>query len=145
MNTQRTLSIFALFTLAACGGGGGGSNSSPSSATTQTVDTENIVAERDFLFQLEHKISLDLIQSGSDKGVIHIYTQLDAELDDGRLIANPTSHLTSIYPQASPSTDLIVNRNWVALYLQWTPMGNGEEKTFRLKLSPDQSQYLLQF
>ena len=142
-NTLLALSLSSL--LAACGGGGGGGGSAPSNQAATTIETKNVVARRDFSFQVERKVQLDIQQASPDEGVIHVYTSLGARLEDGRYIADPTSHLTSIYPQTAPSTNLIVNVNWQALYVQWTPLNGDQEMTWQLELLPDQNQYLIQF
>lgn len=163
--TRTTLLVFSIL-LTACGGGDGdeggsisvgGSNSGGTSAgtsatgseavaSTQIENTSDIVAARDFSFDVGEKIMLTIQQSSSTKGVIYIYERIEHTFEDGSVAPDPLSHVTTIYPSQTPTIELEVNTNWENLYLQWVPMSSSEtEQTWTLPLNESSNSYLLSF
>ncbi|MFM2587664.1 hypothetical protein [Vibrio sp. TBV020] len=159
MNTStKLLTIMSTSTLIlACGGGGGGDSSGGSSGSgssttpTQTtsaqlIDTQDIVAQRDFAFCIGDKITLSMNYQGTAEGALHLYTKSAFTTEDGVEIADPMSRITTIYPTRTNQVELEVNGNWSKLYAQWVPMSASEpEKNWVISLDQSNNNYHLDF
>lgn len=159
MNTStKLLTIMSTSTLIlACGGGGGddssggssgsGSSSTPTqTASAQLIDTQDIVAQRDFAFCIGDKITLSMNYQGTADGALHLYTKSAFTTEDGTEIADPMSRITTIYPTRTNQVELEVNGNWSKLYVQWVPMSASEsEKNWVISLNQSNNNYHLDF
>lgn len=133
----------------ACGGGGGGGGSStpPTPAVAEVSDnTADIVAERDFSFDIGEKITLSVNYTGSTGGALHLYSKAAYTTENGTVIADPTSRVTSVYPTETEDVKLEVNGNWTHLYAQWVPMSAKEsEQNWSIALNNTNNNYHLDF
>ncbi|MDF5612359.1 hypothetical protein P3732_24660, partial [Vibrio parahaemolyticus] len=121
-----TTLISALIVACGGGGGGGGSTTPPAPTPTPSVqvldNTADIVAERDFSFDIGEKITLSVNYTGSTEGALHLYSKAAYTTVNGDVIADPTSRITTLYPNMAGDVELEVNGNWTHLYAQWVPM-----------------------
>lgn len=152
MNTSTKLLtiMFASTLVAACGGGGGGGGDSSTPAPTPVADevddTQDIVAQRDFSFDIGETITLSMNYQGSADGALHLYTKAAFITENGDVIADPMSRITTIYPTRTNQVELEVNGNWTKLYAQWVPMSASEsEKNWVISLNQSNNNYHLDF
>lgn len=152
MNTSTKLLtiMFASTLVAACGGGGGGGGGSstptPAPVVDETDDTQEIVAQRDFSFDVGETITLSMNYQGASDGALHLYTKEAFTAENGDVIADPMSRITTIYPTRTNQVELEVNGNWTKLYAQWVPMNAGEsEKNWVISLNQSNNNYHLDF
>ncbi|MCY9875544.1 hypothetical protein OTK59_03155 [Vibrio natriegens] len=133
----------------ACGGGGGGGGSStpPTPAVAEVSDnTADIVAERDFSFDIGEKITLSVNYTGSTEGALHLYSKAAYTTENGTVIADPTSRVTTVYPTETEDVELEVNGNWTHIYAQWVPMSTKEsEQNWSIALNNTNNNYHLDF
>ncbi|WP_274881584.1 hypothetical protein [Vibrio harveyi] len=150
MNTSTKLLtiMFASTLVAACGGGGGGGSSTPAPAPVadEVDDTQDIVAQRDFSFDIGETITLSMNYQGSADGALHLYTKAAFTTENGDVIADPMSRITTVYPTRTSQVELEVNGNWTKLYAQWVPMSASEsEKNWVISLNQSNNNYHLDF
>ncbi|EOD9426630.1 hypothetical protein ACJ5M7_002975 [Vibrio harveyi] len=150
MNTSTKLLtiMFASTLVAACGGGGGGGSSTPAPTPVadEVDDTQDIVAQRDFSFDIGETITLSMNYQGSADGALHLYTKAAFTTENGDVIADPMSRITTVYPTRTSQVELEVNGNWTKLYAQWVPMSAGEsEKNWVISLNQSNNNYHLDF
>ncbi|MBE4458790.1 hypothetical protein [Vibrio parahaemolyticus] len=134
----------------ACGGGGGGGGSTTPPAPTPSVqvldNTADIVAERDFSFDIGEKITLSVNYTGSTEGALHLYSKAAYTTVNGDVIADPTSRITTLYPNMAGDVELDVNGNWTHLYAQWVPMSAQEsEQNWSIALNNSNNNYHIDF
>ncbi|TOI46057.1 hypothetical protein [Vibrio parahaemolyticus] len=134
----------------ACGGGGGGGGSTTPPAPTPSVqvldNTADIVAERDFSFDIGEKITLSVNYTGSTEGALHLYSKAAYTTANGDVIADPTSRITTLYPNMAGNVELEVNGNWTHLYAQWVPMSAQEsEQNWSIALNNSNNNYHIDF
>ncbi|EGQ8220424.1 hypothetical protein GUM57_19310 [Vibrio parahaemolyticus] len=134
----------------ACGGGGGGGGSTTPPAPTPSVqvldNTADIVAERDFSFDIGEKITLSVNYTGSTEGALHLYSKAAYTTANGDVIADPTSRVTTLYPNMAGDVELEVNGNWTHLYAQWVPMSAQEsEQNWSIALNNSNNNYHIDF
>ncbi|EHH2452305.1 hypothetical protein ACNPFM_002152 [Vibrio parahaemolyticus] len=134
----------------ACGGGGGGGGSTTPPAPTPSVqvldNTADIVAERDFSFDIGEKITLSVNYTGSTEGALHLYSKAAYTTVNGDVIADPTSRITTLYPNMAGDVELEVNSNWTHLYAQWVPMSAQEsEQNWSIALNNSNNNYHIDF
>ncbi|CAI2332597.1 TPA: hypothetical protein ACPVZ6_000134 [Vibrio parahaemolyticus] len=134
----------------ACGGGGGGGGSTTPPAPTPSVqvldNTADIVAERDFSFDIGEKITLSVNYTGSTEGALHLYSKAAYTTANGDVIADPTSRITTLYPNMAGDVELEVNGNWTHLYAQWVPMSAQEsEQNWSIALNNSNNNYHIDF
>ncbi|UQA52704.1 hypothetical protein [Vibrio sp. ED002] len=144
-----TIMFVPAFTVA-CGGGGGGGGGSSTPAPTPTVETidntQDIVAERDFSFDVGETITISMNYQGSADGALHLYTKAAFTTENGVVVADPMSRITTIYPTRTSEVELEVNGNWSQLYAQWVPMSaNESEKNWVVSLNQSNNNYHLDF
>ncbi|EKO3824825.1 hypothetical protein NTE12_001166 [Vibrio harveyi] len=150
MNTSTKLLtiMFASTLVAACGGGGGGGSSTPAPTPVadEVDDTQDIVAQRDFSFDIGETITLSMNYQGSADGALHLYTKAAFTNENGDVIADPMSRITTVYPTRTSQVELEVNGNWTKLYAQWVPMSASEsEKNWVISLNQSNNNYHLDF
>lgn len=150
MNTSTKLLtiMFASTLVAACGGGGGGGSSTPAPTPVadEVDDTQDIVAQRDFSFDIGETITLSMNYQGSADGALHLYTKAAFTTENGDVIADPMSRITTVYPTRTSQVELEVNGNWTKLYAQWVPMSASEsEKNWVISLNQSNNHYHLDF
>ncbi|HDM8193061.1 hypothetical protein [Vibrio harveyi] len=149
MNTSTKLLtiMFASTLVAACGGGGGGSSTpAPTPVADEVDDTQDIVAQRDFSFDIGETITLSMNYQGSADGALHLYTKAAFTTENGDVIADPMSRITTVYPTRTSQVELEVNGNWTKLYAQWVPMSASEsEKNWVISLNQSNNNYHLDF
>ncbi|BFN34676.1 MULTISPECIES: hypothetical protein [Vibrio] len=150
MNTSTKLLtiMFASTLVAACGGGGGGGSSTPAPTPVadEVDDTQDIVAQRDFSFDIGETITLSMNYQGSADGALHLYTKAAFTTENGDVIADPMSRITTVYPTRTSQVELEVNGNWTKLYAQWVPMSASEsEKNWVISLNQSNNNYHLDF
>ena len=150
MNTSTKLLtiMFASTLVAACGGGGGGGSSTPAPTPVadEVDDTQDIVAQRDFSFDIGETITLSMNYQGSADGALHLYTKAAFTTENGDVIAAPMSRITTVYPTRTSQVELEVNGNWTKLYAQWVPMSASEsEKNWVISLNQSNNNYHLDF
>ncbi|MFZ8770309.1 hypothetical protein LCE44_19955 [Vibrio harveyi] len=150
MNTSTKLLtiMFASTLVAACGGGGGGGSSTPAPTPVadEVDDTQDIVAQRDFSFDIGETITLSMSYQGSADGALHLYTKAAFTTENGDVIADPMSRITTVYPTRTSQVELEVNGNWTKLYAQWVPMSASEsEKNWVISLNQSNNNYHLDF
>ncbi|MFV8429595.1 hypothetical protein ACNO6Y_03215 [Vibrio owensii] len=150
MNTSTKLLtiMFASTLVAACGGGGGGGSSTPAPTPVadEVDDTQDIVAQRDFSFDIGETITLSMNYQGSADGALHLYTKAAFTTENGDVIADPMSRITTVYPTRTSQVELEVNGNWTKLYAQWVPMSASEsEKNLVISLNQSNNNYHLDF
>ncbi|ELV8770451.1 hypothetical protein ACPV5H_05805 [Vibrio harveyi] len=149
MNTSTKLLtiMFASTLVAACGGGGGGSSTpAPTPVADEVDDTQDIVAQRDFSFDIGEMITLSMNYQGSADGALHLYTKAAFTTENGDVIADPMSRITTVYPTRTSQVELEVNGNWTKLYAQWVPMSASEsEKNWVISLNQSNNNYHLDF
>ncbi|MGD1465220.1 hypothetical protein [Vibrio harveyi] len=150
MNTSTKLLtiMFASTLVAACGGGGGGGSSTPAPTPVadEVDDTQDIVAQRDFSFDIGETITLSMNYQGSADGALHLYTKAAFTTENGDVIADPMSRITTVYPTRTSQVELEVNGNWTKLYAQWVPMSASEsKKNWVISLNQSNNNYHLDF
>ncbi len=148
MNTSTKLLtiMFASTLIAACGGGGGSSTPAPTPVADEVDDTQDIVAQRDFSFDIGETITLSMNYQGSADGALHLYTKAAFTTENGDVIADPMSRITTVYPTRTSQVELEVNGNWTKLYAQWVPMSASEsEKNWVISLNQSNNNYHLDF
>ncbi|MGR5275615.1 hypothetical protein ACPV5J_02940 [Vibrio rotiferianus] len=148
MNTSTKLLtiMFASTLVAACGGGGGSSTPAPTPVADEVDDTQDIVAQRDFSFDIGETITLSMNYQGSADGAVHLYTKAAFTTENGDVIADPMSRITTVYPTRTSQVELEVNGNWTKLYAQWVPMSASEsEKNWVISLNQSNNNYHLDF
>ncbi|EKO3841202.1 hypothetical protein [Vibrio harveyi] len=150
MNTSTKLLtiMFASTLVAACGGGGGGGSSTPAPTPVadEVDDTQDIMAQRDFSFDIGETITLSMSYQGSADGALHLYTKAAFTTENGDVIADPMSRITTVYPTRTSQVELEVNGNWTKLYAQWVPMSASEsEKNWVISLNQSNNNYHLDF
>ncbi|EKO3835441.1 hypothetical protein NTE14_001111 [Vibrio harveyi] len=149
MNTSTKLLtiMFASTLVVACGGGGGGSSTpAPTPVADEVDDTQDIVAQRDFSFDIGETITLSMNYQGSADGALHLYTKAAFTTENGDVIADPMSRITTVYPTRTSQVELEVNGNWTKLYAQWVPMSASEsEKNWVISLNQSNNNYHLDF
>ncbi|AMF99595.1 hypothetical protein [Vibrio harveyi] len=148
MNTSTKLLtiMFASTLVAACGGGGGSSTPAPTPVADEVDDTQDIVAQRDFSFDIGETITLSMNYQGSADGALHLYTKAAFTTENGDVIADPMSRITTVYPTRTSQVELEVNGNWTKLYAQWVPMSASEsEKNWVISLNQSNNNYHLDF
>lgn len=141
----KSVSLLAILALTACGGGGGGGGGSTAQPTA-TVAAEDIVASRDFSFDVGEKITLSIDYLGETKGALHLYSKAAFAKADGEAIPDPVSRITTIYPDLTDEVELEINSNWDSLYVRWVPMTSSEsEQTWSISLGEPSNSYHLTF
>lgn len=150
ISTKLLTIMFVPVFIVACGGGGGGGGGSSTPAPTPTVETidntQDIVAERDFSFDVGETITISMNYQGSADGALHLYTKAAFTTEDGVVVADPMSRITTIYPTRTSEVELEVNGNWSQLYAQWVPMSaNESEKNWVVSLNQSNNNYHLDF
>ena len=114
--TRLLTIIFVSLLAVACGGGdggGGGSSTPPPEASDDPIKgTQDIVAQRDFSFDVGETITLSMNYQGASDGALHLYTREAFMAESGDVIADPTSRITTIYPTRTNQVELEVNGNW---------------------------------
>ncbi|MCX2790148.1 MULTISPECIES: hypothetical protein [Vibrio] len=143
-----TIMFVPVFIVACGGGGGGGGGSTPApTPTVETIDnTQDIVAERDFSFDVGETITISMNYQGSADGALHLYTKAAFTTENGVVVADPMSRITTIYPTRTSEVELEVNGNWSQLYAQWVPMSaNESEKNWVVSLNQSNNNYHLDF
>ena len=148
--TRLLTIIFVSLLAVACGGGdggGGGSSTPPPEASDDPIKgTQDIVAQRDFSFDVGETITLSMNYQGASDGALHLYTKEAFTAENGDVIADPMSRITTIYPTRTNQVELEVNGNWTKLYAQWVPMNAGEsEKNWVISLNQSNNNYHLDF
>ncbi|MED5505359.1 MAG: hypothetical protein VYC54_13185 [Pseudomonadota bacterium] len=148
--TRLLTIIFVSLLAVACGGGdggGGGSSTPPPEASDDPIKgTQDIVAQRDFSFDVGETITLSMNYQGASDVALHLYTREVFMSENGDVIADPTSRITTIYPTRTNQVELEVNGNWTKLYAQWVPMNAGEsEKKWVISLNQFNNNYHLDF
>ncbi len=140
--------VFLSSSVVGCGGeGGGGSASAPAVPSVQAIeDTVDIVAAPDFSFDIGKKITVSMDYAGVTDGALHLYVEAAHTMDNGEIIADPTSRITTLYPTRVDTVELEVNGNWSQLYVQWVPMSAQEtEKNWVIELNEPSDSYLISF
>ncbi|KIP77278.1 hypothetical protein SN11_10075 [Vibrio harveyi] len=150
ISTKLLTIMFVPAFIVACGGGGGGGGGSSTPAPTPTVETidntQDIVAERDFSFDVGETITISMNYQGSADGALHLYTKAAFTTENGVVVADPMSRITTIYPTRTSEVELEVNGNWSQLYAQWVPMSaNESEKNWVVSLNQSNNNYHLDF
>ncbi|NOJ16754.1 hypothetical protein [Vibrio jasicida] len=150
ISTKLLTIMFVPVFIVACGGGGGGGGGSSTPAPTPTVETidntQDIVAERDFSFDIGETITISMNYQGSADGALHLYTKAAFTTENGVVVADPMSRITTIYPTRTSEVELGVNGNWSQLYAQWVPMSaNESEKNWVVSLNQSNNNYHLDF
>ncbi|YCO00872.1 hypothetical protein ACB087_07560 [Vibrio sp. VNB-15] len=150
ISTKLLAVMFVPAFIVACGGGGGGGGGSSTPAPTPTVETidntQDIVAERDFSFDIGETITISMNYQGSADGALHLYTKAAFTTENGVVVADPMSRITTIYPTRTSEVELEVNGNWSQLYAQWVPMSaNESEKNWVVSLNQSNNNYHLDF
>ncbi|MGR5443578.1 hypothetical protein ACPV47_01655 [Vibrio jasicida] len=150
ISTKLLTIMFVPVFIVACGGGGGGGGGSSTPAPTPTVETidntQDIVAERDFSFDVGETITISMNYQGSADGALHLYTKAAFTTENGVVVADPMSRITTIYPTRTSEVELEVNGNWNQLYAQWVPMSaNESEKNWVVSLNQSNNNYHLDF
>ncbi|CAH1541397.1 conserved hypothetical protein [Vibrio jasicida] len=150
ISTKLLTIMFVPVFIVACGGGGGGGGGSSTPAPTPTVETidntQDIVAERDFSFDIGETITISMNYQGSADGALHLYTKAAFTTENGVVVADPMSRITTIYPTRTSEVELEVNGNWSQLYAQWVPMSaNESEKNWVVSLNQSNNNYHLDF
>ena len=150
ISTKLLTIMFVPVFIVACGGGGGGGGGSSTPAPTPTVETidntQDIVAERDFSFDVGETITISMNYQGSADGALHLYTKAAFTTENGVVVADPMSRITTIYPTRTSEVELEVNGNWSQLYAQWIPMSaNESEKNWVVSLNQSNNNYHLDF
>ncbi|ELP2673841.1 hypothetical protein R1U57_002653 [Vibrio parahaemolyticus] len=145
-----TTLISALIVACGGGGGGGGSTTPPAPTPTPSVqvldNTADIVAERDFSFDIGEKITLSVNYAGLTEGALHLYSKAAYTAANGDVIADPTSRITTLYPNMAGDVELEVNGNWTHLYAQWVPMSAQEsEQNWSIALNNSNNNYHIDF
>lgn len=148
--TRLLTIIFVSLLAVACGGGdggGGGSSTPPPEASDDPIKgTQDIVAQRDFSFDVGETITLSVNYQGASDGALHLYTREAFMAENGDVIADPMSRITTIYSTRTNQVELEVNGNWTKLYAQWVPMNAGEsEKNWVISLNQSNNNYHLDF
>ncbi|EJE4689681.1 hypothetical protein AWI38_002062, partial [Vibrio parahaemolyticus] len=115
--------------------------------SVQVLDnTADIVAERDFSFDIGEKITLSVNYTGSSEGALHLYSKAAYTTANGDVIADPTSRITTLYPNMAGDVELEVNGNWTHLYAQWVPMSAQEsEQNWSIALNNSNNNYHIDF
>ncbi len=149
-STKLLMTTLISALIVACGGGGGGGGSTTPPAPTPSVqvldNTADIVAERDFSFDIGEKITLSVNYTGSSEGALHLYSKAAYTTANGDVIADPTSRITTLYPNMAGDVELEVNGNWTHLYAQWVPMSAQEsEQNWSLALNNSNNNYHIDF
>ncbi|PAW09824.1 hypothetical protein B6K85_15070 [Vibrio sp. V1B] len=150
ISTKLLTIMFVPVFIVACGGGGGGGGGSSTPAPTPTVETidntQDIVAERNFSFDVGETITISMNYQGSADGALHLYTKAAFTTENGVVVADPMSRITTIYPTRTNEVELEVNGNWSQLYAQWVPMSaNESEKNWVVSLNQSNNNYHLDF
>ncbi|WP_061035341.1 MULTISPECIES: hypothetical protein [Vibrio] len=150
ISTKLLTIMFVPVFIVACGGGGGGGGGSSTPAPTPTVETidntQDIVAERDFSFDVGETITISMNYQGSADGALHLYTKAAFTTENGVVVADPMSRITTIYPTRTSEVELEVNGNWSQLYAQWVPMSaNESEKNWVVSLNQSNNNYHIDF
>ncbi|HCG8472988.1 hypothetical protein P3441_12790 [Vibrio parahaemolyticus] len=148
-STKLLMTTLISALIVACGGGGGGGSTTPPAPTpsVQVLDnTADIVAERDFSFDIGEKITLSVNYTGSTEGALHLYSKAAYTTANGDVIADPTSRITTLYPNMAGDVELEVNGNWTHLYAQWVPMSAQEsEQNWSIALNNSNNNYHIDF
>ncbi|TOD72038.1 hypothetical protein [Vibrio parahaemolyticus] len=149
-STKLLMTTLISALIVACGGGGGGGGSTTPPAPTPSVqvldNTADIVAERDFSFDIGEKITLSVNYTGSTEGALHLYSKAAYTTVNGDVIADPTSRITTLYPNMAGDVELEVNGNWTHLYAQWVPMSAQEsEQNWSIALNNSNNNYHIDF
>ncbi|HHC6554521.1 TPA: hypothetical protein ACN36H_000978 [Vibrio parahaemolyticus] len=149
-STKLLMTTLISALIVACGGGGGGGGSTTPPAPTPSVqvldNTADIVAERDFSFDIGEKITLSVNYTGSTEGALHLYSKAAYTTVNGDVIADPTSRITTLYPNMAGDVELEVNSNWTHLYAQWVPMSAQEsEQNWSIALNNSNNNYHIDF
>ena len=154
LKCKPVILITSLF-LVACGGGGdgggvsgdvAGGNSGQTAVSEATVRSQDIVADRDFDFELGSEITLSIDNSSGETGALHLYSSAEYVSQDGTIYADPMSRITTIYPNETPTVSIEVNENWSQLYAQWVPMNSGSmERSWAIELNQPSQSYSLSF
>ncbi|MFN3017128.1 hypothetical protein ACK1CN_14380 [Vibrio coralliilyticus] len=153
-SNRITLSLLVSLSLVACGGGsgdagsvgGGASATTPAAASAQIDNTADIVASRDFSFDVGQIITFTVDYSGSSDGAVHLYSEAAFTSDSGEVIADPTSRITTIYPDRTSTVTLEVNSNWQQIYARWVPMVSNEtELSWVVSLDQASNSYQISF
>ncbi|WP_104047186.1 hypothetical protein [Vibrio jasicida] len=150
ISTKLLTIMFVPVFIVACGGGGGGGGGGSTPTPTPTVETidktQDIVAERDFSFDVGETITISMNYQGSADGALHLYTKAAFTTENGVVVADPMSRITTIYPTRTSEVELEVNGNWSQLYAQWVPMSaNESEKNWVVSLNQSNNNYHLDF
>ncbi|HDM8204988.1 hypothetical protein ACNO65_16875 [Vibrio campbellii] len=148
--TRLLIIIFVSLLAVACGGGDGGGGGSSTPAPEASDDpikgTQDIVAQRDFSFDVGETITLSMNYLGSVDGALHLYTKAAFTAENGDQIGDPLSRITTVYPTRTNQVELEVNGNWTKLYAQWVPMSASEsEKNWVISLNQSNNHYHLDF
>lgn len=141
----KLASLLSILALTACGGGGGGGGGSTAQPAAPAA-AQDIVAQRDFSFDVGEKITLSIDYSGATKGALHLYSKAAFVKADGEAIPDPVSRITTIYPDLTDEVELEINANWDNLYVRWVPMTSSEsEQTWSVPLGQPSNSYHLTF
>ncbi|MBO0206294.1 hypothetical protein J0678_25015, partial [Vibrio alginolyticus] len=75
-------------------------------------------------------------------GALHLYSKAAYTTAIGDVIADPTSRITTLYPNMAGDVELEVNGNWTHLYAQWVPMSAQEsEQNWSIALNNSNNNY----
>lgn len=77
---------------------------------------------------------------------MHLYSKAAYTTENGTVIADPISRVTTVYPTETEVVELEVNGNWTHLYAQWVPMSAKEsEQNWSIALNNTNNNYHLDF
>ncbi|GEM75240.1 hypothetical protein [Vibrio sagamiensis] len=104
--------------------------------------TKDIVAARDFNFDLGKTITLSFNYHGNTNGALHIYSKAAYTHPSGDSIGDPRSRLTTVYPKLTGQVELEINSNWKKIYVHWVPMSVSEsEQNWVIPLNQSNNNY----
>ncbi|GEM74793.1 hypothetical protein [Vibrio sagamiensis] len=143
-----SLLMLAVLGIVACGGQENSVERSapPVAQSPKPAQTSQIIAERDFSFNSSKKITLSVEYSVQGKGAFHVYYKAAHVSSEGLVIGDPTSRITTIYPEQDQVVEIEVNSNWSSLYIHWVPMSVYQsELTLAIPLNQASDHYHITF
>ena len=82
------------------------------------VDSQEIVASEDFVFNLDRQIQLDVLSSDRTDAVIKIYRSMVPGLPNGIIAADPMSLISTYRYPMTTNIDITVSAGWEHLVVE---------------------------
>ena len=137
---KKIMSMMLIMFLAGCSE----KENAGTTGAVNTIDTGDLVADKNFDFKINREIKLVVTNADTSKGVLTVYKNRAVSEQSDLVFADPMSRITSVISSAQTTVDLMVNDNWNEIVIAWVPeSANSLEIVKVVKLNPEISIYTI--